>query len=174
VPPSIEPSLQPCRRDNRQILFGYSACDRSRWLIDRIPLVAASPVELRLACSFFRRSIFGLADDVPPVSAAAITTAQPATKLRLLLNLASSCHARDEFPTSFESPIPQLAPRGRISDFYRTFSSSCWAGNVLSNALLGYQLKETVGLLDLWMQVDNLTKLWILCLYHRIPKKHVT
>ena len=39
-----------------------------------------------------------------------------------------------------------------------------------SNSLLGYQLKETVGLLDLWMQVDNLTKLWILCLHHRIPE----
>jgi hypothetical protein len=90
----------------------------------------------------------------------------------LLSNLASSCHTRDEFPTSLESPIPRLAPRGRIFDFYRTFHLPAKQEMFFSNSLLGYQLKETLGVRDLWMQVDNLTNLWILWLHYRIPKNH--
>jgi hypothetical protein len=31
-----------------------------------------------------------------------------------------------------------------------------------------------VGLRGLWTQVQNLTKLWILCLYFRIPEKNIS
>ena len=34
----------------------------------------------------------------------------------------------------------------------------------------GLPTEKTLGLVDLWMQVDNLTKLWILCSYCRTPK----
>jgi hypothetical protein len=121
VPPAINsispalPVLQP------PVSFGWVVCDRSRWLT--ADLCWLLPLLLNHASrpAFLGDPVFGLAEDESPSSAGAIASAQPATKLQLLSNFASSCHTRDEFSTSFESPIPRLAPRGRISDFYRIF-----------------------------------------------------
>jgi hypothetical protein len=75
------------------------------------------------------------------------------------------------FPTSLESRIPRLAPRGPISDFRRTFHLPARQEMFF---LIRYSLPTdvNVGLRRLWTQVQNLTKLWILCLYFRIPENN--
>lgn len=163
------PALLPCRCCSVQFSFAYAACDRSRWRTT--DLLWLLPLLLNLASrpTFLENPFVGLTENDSPSFAGAVASVQPATKLTSLPNFASSCHARDEFPTSLEFPIPRLAPRGRISDFYRTFIFL--PGRKCSfRFLLGYQLKETVGVHDLWMQVDNLTKLWIMCFSYRTPK----
>jgi hypothetical protein len=51
----------------------------------------------------------------------------------------------------------QLAPTGE-SPISTDLSSSCAAGNVLLQFVLGYQLHVTMNRSDLWMQVENLVK----------------
>jgi hypothetical protein len=118
------------------VSFSFRAIDRSRQLVCCIPLVVASPAEPRLASNFSRISVFGLAEEGSPTLVEGCRAAQPATKLQLLPNFASPCHAEDEF-----SDFPRIShPATRAARpnlrLLSNLSSSCWAGNVLSDSLL--------------------------------------
>jgi hypothetical protein len=95
-----------------------------------------SPAEPRLASNFSRSSILGLAEDGSPTLVECCRAAQPATKLKLLPNFASPCHAEDEFSDfpRISHPATRAArPNLRLPS---NLSSSCEAGNVLSDSLL--------------------------------------
>src|ERR1700733_11470077 len=74
------------------------------------------------------------------------------------------------FPISLESCIPRPASRGEFPNSIEPFI-------FLRGRKCSFQLttqlptEVTVGLMRLWTQVQNLTKLWILWLYCAIPKK---
>ena len=66
----------------------------------------------------------------------AVAPSQPATKLQLLRNFASPCHAEDgifRFPSNLTS---RGSRREAVLRLLSNLSSSCEAGNVLSNSLL--------------------------------------
>jgi hypothetical protein len=68
---------------------------------------------------------------------------------------------------SLESSLPRLAPQAIFPNSIEPFI-------FLRGRKCSFQLttqlptEVTVGLVRLWTQVQNLTKLWIMCLYLRI------
>ena len=157
-------SLQPSRRFNTQF--------RSAFVPSTEAVSSSTAFHWLLPLLLSRTSL--------PTSLGFLSSAWPRMDLRLWLKAAvllsrrrnSNCyrtshrHAtpRMSFPTSLESRIPRLAPRGPISDFRRTFHLP--AGQEMFFPIR-YLLPTdvNVGLRCLWTQVQNLTKLWILCLF---------
>jgi hypothetical protein len=158
------PSLQPSRRCNFQFLSAFALAAEAtgssaefRWLLPLLLNRASLPTSLGLLSSAWPRMDFRLG-----LKAAVLlsrrrnsncyrTSHRPATP-------------RMSFPTSLESRIPRLAPRGPISDFCRTFHLP--AGQEMFFPI-SYLLPTdvNVGLPRLWTQVQNLTKLWKLCFH---------
>ena len=166
-------SLQPSRRCNFQFLAVFAPS---------IEAVGSSAVFRWLLPLLLSRASL-------PTSLGFLSSAWPRMDLRLWLKAAvlhsrlrnSNCYRtshrpatpRMSFPTSLESRIPRLAPRGPISDFRRTFHLPARQEMFFPIRYL-LPTDVNVGLRRLWTQVQNLTKLWILCLYCGIPKNNIS
>jgi hypothetical protein len=166
-------SLQPSRRCNFQFPSAF----------------APSTEAVGSSAEFHRLLPLLLNGASLPTSLGLLSSAWPRMDLRLGLKAVvllsrrrnSNCYRtshrpatpRMSFPTSFESRIPRLTPRGPISDFRRTFHLPARQEMLFPIRYL-LPTDVNVGLRRLWTQVQNLTKLWILCLYSRIPEKYIS
>ena len=134
-----------------------------------LSLPVTPPVEPRLTFSFRRNSSSAWPRIDFRSLLNAVAPAQPATKILLLPNFASPATPGVSFPMSLESCIPRRAPRSEsptsIEPFTFLRSRKC---SFQIATLLPTDVR--VGLTRLWTQVQNLTKLWIRCLYFRILK----
>jgi hypothetical protein len=98
-------------------------------------LPVTSPAELRLASSFLQSSIFGLAEDRSPRSAECCRACSTGGENPAATELRIACPHREwvfRFPSNFASRGSRREAKSPTS---LESSSSCVAGNVLSNSL---------------------------------------
>jgi hypothetical protein len=165
-------SLKPSRRSNPRLPLRHS-CLRPKPLtrLPSLPPPVTSPAELRVACSFFRTSHFGLAEDRSPLSTACCRGCSAGDETPHATELCIACRTGDESSDFPRILHPAARAAWRISDFYRTFHLPAWQ-EMLLQFTTQLPTEQRVGLVSLWMQVQNLTKSVEMCLYSRIPENN--